>query len=136
MATTPITLSASSATSGVALKLPNNKYCIRYEGNSSKRWDGKEILLDAEWMEGLYSESELVAGKKLSLPWQGKGGRVTYWRAVLVPPTPTPTTSRCICSVQSGNLCNLEIALRIFGIPRLRRQSRDCITHVRNLETA
>ena len=27
----------------------------------------------------------------------------------------------CICSVQSGNLRNLEIALRILGILRLRK---------------
>ena len=38
-----------------------------------------------------------------------------------------------ICSAQSGNLRNLEIALRILGIPRLRNtfaQSRDCVNHV------
>ena len=39
-----------------------------------------------------------------------------------------------ICSAQSRNLRNLEIALHILGIPRLCRQSRDCITHVHNLE--
>ena len=36
-----------------------------------------------------------------------------------------------ICSAQSGNLHNLEIALRILGIPRLRTivaRSRDCAT--------
>ena len=41
-----------------------------------------------------------------------------------------------MCSAQSGNLRNLEIALRILRIPRLRRQSRDCVTLVRNLEIA
>ena len=39
-----------------------------------------------------------------------------------------------VCSAQSGNLRNLKIALRILGIPRLCRQSRDCVTRVRNLE--
>ena len=42
----------------------------------------------------------------------------------------------CICSAQSGNLHNLEIALRILGIPRLCSQSRDCVTRVRNLKIA
>ena len=41
-----------------------------------------------------------------------------------------------ICFAQSGKLRSLEIVLRILGIPRLRRQSRDCITCVRNLEIA
>ena len=42
----------------------------------------------------------------------------------------------CICSVQSENLYNLEIALRSLRIPRLRTivvQSWDCTTIVRNL---
>ena len=44
-----------------------------------------------------------------------------------------------ICSAQPGNLRNLEIALHILGIPRLRNtcvQSQDCVTHVHNLEIA
>ena len=44
--------------------------------------------------------------------------------------------SAYICSAQSGNLRNLEIALHILRIPRLRRQSRDCVTRVRDLEIA
>ena len=39
-------------------------------------------------------------------------------------------------SEQSGNLRNLEIALHILRIPRLCRQSRDCVTRVRNLKIA
>ena len=54
-----------------------------------------------------------------------------------------------ICSAQSDNLRNLEIALCILRIPRLRSnleiaqpisrlrsQSQDCITHTRNLKIA
>ena len=40
----------------------------------------------------------------------------------------------CICSTQSENLCNLEIALRILKIPRLCTivaRSRDCTIHLR-----
>ena len=47
--------------------------------------------------------------------------------------------NKCICSAQSGNLRNLEIALRILRIPRLRTvvtRSRDCTIHLRNLEIA
>ena len=42
----------------------------------------------------------------------------------------------CICSVQSENSRNLEIALRILRIPRLRTtvaRSRDCATIAHNL---
>ena len=58
--------------------------------------------------------------------------------------------NECICSAQSENLRNLEIALRILRIPRLRSnleiaqaiwrlrntcaQSEDCVIRVRNLE--
>ena len=41
----------------------------------------------------------------------------------------------CVCSAQSENLRNLEIALHILRILSLRRQSRDCVTLVHNLKT-
>ena len=62
-------LGAPSAT----CKLPSNKYRIRYEGNSSKRWDCREILLDADWLESLYEPGELIAGKQVSLLGRAKG---------------------------------------------------------------
>ena len=62
-----------------------------------------------------------------------------------------PPIKYYICSAQSENLRNLEIALRILRIPRLRSnleiaqaiwrlrntcaQSGDCVTRVRNLRT-
>ena len=73
------------------------KYCIRYTGNSSKRWDGKEIWVDGEWVEELYNPSELTDGKQIRLPWKGKQGRITYWEAVIVStdkPKP-PVTPEC-----------------------------------------
>ena len=75
----------------VATKNANGsrKYSVRYEGNASKRWDGREILLDADWLETLYQPSQLVEGKVLSLPWRGKGGRIVHWRAILIPSTPS-----------------------------------------------
>jgi hypothetical protein len=61
------------------------KYTVRYEGNNSKRWDGREILLDGEWLESLYPKEDLTPGKIVNLPWQTKGG-VKVWTAVLVKP--------------------------------------------------
>lgn len=50
-------------------------------------------------MEGLYPAGELLPGKVVSLPWQKKGGRMSYWRAVVVgdrdecPSSLSPTTT-------------------------------------------
>ena len=77
------------------------KYCIQYTGNSSKRWDGKEIWVDGEWVEELYNPSELTDGKRIRLPWKGKQGRVTYWEGVIVntdkpePRRKPPVTPKC-----------------------------------------
>jgi len=79
-----------SSTAAHAVKA--RQYCVRYEGNSSKRWDGWEILLDGDWPESLYEPSELVPGKKLSLPWQGKRGHITHWRAIVIPAALTPSS--------------------------------------------
>ena len=77
--------SLPSASAALAANPPKKqKYCIRYTGNSSKRWDGKEIWVDGEWLEGLYKPSELTDGHRIRLPWQGKRGHVTYWDAVIV----------------------------------------------------
>lgn len=62
--------------------LSTRKYCIRYENNNSKRWDGKRILLDGEWLESLYPGEDLMPGKVVRLPWKKKGG-VSYWNAVV-----------------------------------------------------
>jgi len=73
---TSVETPSGSSTTAHAVKA--RQYCVRYEGNSSKWWDGREILLDGEWLESLYEPSELVPGKELSLPWQG------YWGTVLL----------------------------------------------------
>ena len=59
------------------------------ENNSSKRWDGKVLSLEGEWLESLYQPNKLVIGSKLKLPWSGKGGKITYWNAVGVDPNST-----------------------------------------------
>ena len=68
------------------------KYCVRYEGNGPKKWDGKTIWPDGELLCSLCSE--LVPGNKLSLPRMGKRGRVSYWSAVLVDPSQELSTNK------------------------------------------
>lgn len=71
--------------------LTKEKYYVQYYGNSSKRWDGKVIVVDGSWLEGLYAPSELVPGKELSLPYTKKGGVVQNWKAVVVLPAANPS---------------------------------------------
>ena len=63
-----------------------NKYCVKYEGNNSKRWDGRDIWIDADYMEELYDPSTLVPGYKVVLPWQQKNS-TTHWNTVVVDPS-------------------------------------------------
>ena len=66
-----------------------SRYLVQYENNGSKRWDGKVLFMDGEWLESLYQPNELVIGSKLKLPWSGKGGKISYWNAVVVDPNST-----------------------------------------------
>ena len=65
-----------------------SRYLVQYE-NNSKRWDGKLLSLEGEWLESLYQLNELSVGSKLKLPRSGKRGKVTYWNAVIVDPNTT-----------------------------------------------
>ncbi len=58
-------------------------YTLRYEGNNSKRWDGKTIVLDGAYLESVVEGDELVPGKVIQLPWNKKGGGTEYWKAVI-----------------------------------------------------
>ena len=62
----------------------NTSYCIRYENNASKRWDGKELLVDKSWLDELYPASEIYPGKQIQLPWTGKRGKTVLWNAVVI----------------------------------------------------
>lgn len=73
-----------SMTASSKIKLPSNKYRIRYQWNNSARWDGKEIDVDAEWLEMLYEPSTICEVKEVELPWLGKKGRIQHWKAVHV----------------------------------------------------
>ena len=57
-------------------------YCIRYENNASKRWDGKELLVDKDWLDEL--DPDIYTGKQIQLPWTGKKGKTVLWNAVVV----------------------------------------------------
>ena len=66
----------------VTSKLKN--ICVRFEGNNSKRWDGKEILLETSVLEDMYEPDQLMHSSHVTIPWKGKGGRVSNWNAVVV----------------------------------------------------
>ena len=64
--------------------MASKHYVVRFEGNSSKRWDGKEIWLDREVLDELYDPTELCHGANVVVPFKGKGGKITQWNAVFV----------------------------------------------------
>ena len=60
------------------------KCCIvRFEGNNSKRWDGKETWIEAEILDELYSEAGLKHGAEIMVPWRSKG-KITHWKGIFV----------------------------------------------------
>ena len=61
------------------------RYIVRFEGNNSKRWDGKETWIEAEVLDELYSEAELVHGAEIMVPWKSKG-KITHWKGIFVDP--------------------------------------------------
>ena len=63
-------------------------YYIRFEGNNSKRWDGKVISIPSSQIEDTYhDQSQLVPGFMITLPWPSKGSKkVINWKAVIVEP--------------------------------------------------
>ena len=64
--------------------LKPQKYVLRYTGNKSKKWDGKEIILHHDYLQSLVEESELVPGQNVKLPWSKRGGGTEVWNAVIV----------------------------------------------------
>lgn len=68
-------MSNNTSTSSAPPPAPR-RYFVKFEGNESKQWDGKEVELDGEWLESLYTQEELATGKSLTLPWPGKGKNV------------------------------------------------------------
>ena len=79
---------SSVGTSGCKETTAGRYYYIKFEGNNSKRWDGKIISLLSDQIEDIYDPSELVPGFNVTLPWPSKGSKkVTNWNGVIVEPT-------------------------------------------------
>lgn len=64
----------------------SQQYVVRFNNNNSKRWDGKEVWLDPEVLDELYDSSELFDGANITVPWKGKGGKISHWNAVFIDP--------------------------------------------------
>ena len=59
------------------------RYVVRFQGNNSKKWDGKETWIDASVLDELYDEAELVHGAEITVPWKSKG-KITHWKGIFV----------------------------------------------------
>ena len=68
----------------LALPAPPTAYCVRYEGNGSKRRDEKSIRIDAETLLMSYTREELVVGEEVVLPWKSKTKGTEYWKAKII----------------------------------------------------
>ena len=67
---------------------PPSSYCVQYEGNGSKRWDGKTISVDSKTLLLSYNPEELIPGKEISIPWKIKSKGIEYWKAIIVQKKP------------------------------------------------
>ena len=61
---------------------------LRFEGNNSKEWDGKEVEVPEKMADRL-GEQTAEGLKRAHVHWPGKGGKSQgkTWHCVLVPPT-------------------------------------------------
>lgn len=97
---------------GASSKQLERYCCLKYEGNNSKRWDGREILVDKAYLESLYTDDhELQPGQLVKLPWTGKGGRVSSWKARIVAES---TSAKAIESTLKGYNIFCWIAIIIY----------------------
>ncbi len=51
---------------------------VQFEGNSSKKWDGKQFTVDGDWLEEVYNKLELCPGRIIDLDYG------ETWRAMIV----------------------------------------------------
>ena len=57
-------------------------WTLRFKGNSTKQWDGKEVFVEGDWTQELYPE--VVLGSENCLLWNGKGATIAEWKAIVV----------------------------------------------------
>ena len=48
----------------------SQQHIVRFKGNNSKRWDGKEVWLDTEVLDELYDSNKLFDGANVIVPWK------------------------------------------------------------------
>ena len=60
---------------------------MQFEDNNSKKWDGKEVWLEAYVVDELYNSTEMLHGAKLMVPFKGKGGKITHWNTIYIDPS-------------------------------------------------
>ena len=66
-------------------QLEKRTYFVKYENNNSKRWDGKTVVIDGDWLQNVCgNNTEIWCGDKIKFPWTAKKGKVQYWNAVVV----------------------------------------------------
>ena len=68
-------------------------YFTEYEGNGSKKWDGKVIAVDSVWPEGLCQQYNIRKETLVKLPWTKAGGATEYWNARVVDEPASSSTS-------------------------------------------
>ena len=59
------------------------RYIVRFEGKNSKRWDGKEVWIEADILDELYNNANLVHGAEIMVPWKSKG-KIMHWKGIFV----------------------------------------------------
>ena len=90
-------------------KLGGKTYCIQYENNISKRWDGKRVLIDGQWLHSVCDISEIHFSDKIKLPWTAKKGKVQYWNAVVVDNTAMESTPESTKGAKNSQKCKKHI---------------------------
>ncbi len=69
-------------------------YIMQFKGNNSKRWGGKETWIEADILDELYDQTELVHGAEIVVPWRSKG-KLTHWKGIFIDAT-AKSSGRCI----------------------------------------
>ena len=90
-------------------KLGGKTYCIQYENNNSKRWDGKRVLINGQRLHSVCDMSEIHCGDKIKLPWTAKKGKVQYWNAVVVDNTAMESTPESTKGAKNSQKCKKHI---------------------------
>ena len=64
----------------------SKQYVVRFEGNSSKKYDNKEMWISAKLLDELY-EPSTPAWQTCYHAMEREGGKIQHWNAVFIDPT-------------------------------------------------